>query len=201
MSNNRIHFGTLEHLANQTEAEKQLSENSDNEIDFDELGCYLYVLFVFNTNTIDENGNSDTEYTENQFQAKEEQSILLKEFERKDLARKLAVPTDDGKVRLRLRELQEPTCLFGEGPGDRRDRLRYLLSKIELEKSSTSATNDNTADNNLIEDESENKSIDQTNEKQLEEFYTEGSQNLLNARKNIALFSLPRYEKLPLFKI
>ncbi|OLY82889.1 U4/U6 small nuclear ribonucleoprotein Prp4 [Smittium mucronatum] len=79
--------------------------------------------------------NSDVELTENQTLAKEEQKILLKEFERKDLARKLAIPTDDSKVKLRLRELNEPIILFGEGPGDRRDRLRFLLSNIELEKS------------------------------------------------------------------
>ena len=39
---------------------------------------------------------------------------VLDEFERKKRARALAVPTDDKKVRLRLRELGEPTCLFAE---------------------------------------------------------------------------------------
>jgi hypothetical protein len=31
------------------------------------------------------------------------------------MARFLAVPTEDGRVKERLRELGEPICLFGEG--------------------------------------------------------------------------------------
>lgn len=40
---------------------------------------------------------------------------ILQEFERRKRARQIAVPTDDTRVRLRLRELGEPQCLFGEG--------------------------------------------------------------------------------------
>jgi len=47
--------------------------------------------------------------------AKAEQQAILDEFERKKKARNIAVPTDDKKVRLRLRELGEPITLFGEG--------------------------------------------------------------------------------------
>lgn len=47
--------------------------------------------------------------------AKAEQTEILREFDRQKRARNIAVPTDDTKVRLRLRELGEPTCLFGEG--------------------------------------------------------------------------------------
>lgn len=39
-------------------------------------------------------------------------------------AKNLPVPTNDKEVKLRLRELGHPICLFGEGPADRRDRLR-----------------------------------------------------------------------------
>lgn len=46
----------------------------------------------------------------------QENAELLAELERKKRARKLQnVPTDDRKVRLRLRELGEPITLFGEG--------------------------------------------------------------------------------------
>jgi U4/U6 small nuclear ribonucleoprotein PRP4 len=39
---------------------------------------------------------------------------VLAEFDRRKRAREIAVPTDDGRVRQRLRELEEPQCLFGE---------------------------------------------------------------------------------------
>jgi U4/U6 small nuclear ribonucleoprotein PRP4 len=47
--------------------------------------------------------------------AREEQRAVVEEFERRARARQLAVPTDDGRVRARLRELGEPQCLFAEG--------------------------------------------------------------------------------------
>ena len=43
------------------------------------------------------------------------QDDLLAEFERKKVAETLAVPTNDNKVRDRLRQLYEPMTLFGEG--------------------------------------------------------------------------------------
>src|SRR5689334_4878862 len=52
---------------------------------------------------------------------------MLQELERKKMELSINVPTMDGQVRLRLRELQEPICLFGEGNVERRDRLRRLL--------------------------------------------------------------------------
>ncbi|KAJ5640405.1 hypothetical protein N7528_000030 [Penicillium herquei] len=60
----------------------------------------------------------------------ERASAIYSQFERKRRAAAMAVPTDDTKVRARLRELGEPITLFGEGPGDRRDRLRELLTDI-----------------------------------------------------------------------
>lgn len=55
---------------------------------------------------IDEGGYGDRARIENQ--------ALLDELERKKKARSLAVPTDDARVRARLRELGEPITLFGE---------------------------------------------------------------------------------------
>jgi U4/U6 small nuclear ribonucleoprotein PRP4 len=61
--------------------------------------------------------------------ARQENQELLEQLERRKRARKIAVPTDDGRVRARLRELGEPITLFGERAADRRERLIYLLSK------------------------------------------------------------------------
>ena len=55
------------------------------------------------------------ELPETSKKAREEHQAILDEFERKKRARTLAVPTDDGRVRAKLRELGEPQCLFGEG--------------------------------------------------------------------------------------
>ena len=46
--------------------------------------------------------------------ARLENQVLLDELERKKRARTLAVPTDDNRVKARLREIGEPITLFGE---------------------------------------------------------------------------------------
>ena len=46
--------------------------------------------------------------------ARAENQALLDELERKKKARAMAVPTDDNRVKMRLREIGEPITLFGE---------------------------------------------------------------------------------------
>ncbi len=50
--------------------------------------------------------------------ARAENKALLDELERKRKARNLAVPTDDNRVKARLREIGEPITLFGERVSD-----------------------------------------------------------------------------------
>jgi U4/U6 small nuclear ribonucleoprotein PRP4 len=114
--------------------------------------------------------------------APERASAILSQFDRKRRAAQIAVPTDDGRVRARLRELGEPITLFGEGPGDRRDRLRELLT-VQAEEAEADGV---LMDTPMDEVESE------AQPEQEEEFYTEGTQELLQARRRIAMFSLPR---------
>ncbi|KUL84408.1 hypothetical protein ZTR_08780 [Talaromyces verruculosus] len=119
--------------------------------------------------------------------APERASALLSQFERKRRAAAIVVPTDDNRVRLRLRELGEPITLFGEGPADRRDRLRELLTTIQeqqLAGNEDVEMREGTLTEPDVAEEEEGE--------QQEEFYTEGSQELLDARKKIALYSLPR---------
>ena len=97
----------------------------------------------------------------------------------------MAVPTDDGRVRARLRELGEPITLFGEGPADRRDRLRELLTDLAERQEAAAAE----GDVEMMEAMGEG---DEEEAEQQEEFYTEGTNELLQARKDIARFSLPR---------
>jgi hypothetical protein len=45
-------------------------------------------------------------------------------------ARQIHVSTDDNEVKSNLRQLGEPICLFGEGPAERRERLKNLISRL-----------------------------------------------------------------------
>lgn len=113
--------------------------------------------------------------------APEKASAILNQFQRKRRAAAIAVPTDDGRVRARLREMGEPITCFGEGPGDRRDRLRELLTvQAELEDGSEADVQMGEVGDSAQQGEQE------------EEFYTEGLAELLSARKAIAKYSLPR---------
>ncbi|TFY58231.1 hypothetical protein EVG20_g8231 [Dentipellis fragilis] len=110
--------------------------------------------------------------------ARIENQVILDELERKKKARSMAVPTDDNRVKARLREIGEPITLFGERAADRRDRLIYVLSQINAARGDEAMQ---------VEEESSEES-----EEEVEEFYTPGSLELLQARRRLAEFSLPR---------
>lgn len=116
--------------------------------------------------------------------APEKASAILSQFSRRRRAAAIAVPTDDGRVRQQLRGMGEPITVFGEGPGDRRDRLRELLTqRAELE-----AGEDGEGDTQMQEAEQDDGAQGEIDE----EFYTQGIPELLGARKAIARYSLPR---------
>ncbi|KAG0174743.1 U4/U6 small nuclear ribonucleoprotein Prp4 [Apophysomyces sp. BC1034] len=154
----RVHFGSLEEHEVAKRIKVSEASASSSGIDLDALM---------------ESGDADL--SETSIRAKEANRQVMEELERRKRARQLAVPTDDVRVRLRLREIGEPQCLFGEGPGDRRDRLRFLLSKREGR-----------------DVESESESSDEDDEEKEEEFFTPGSMSLLEARKWMTTYSLPR---------
>ncbi|CAL1715039.1 unnamed protein product [Somion occarium] len=111
--------------------------------------------------------------------ARQENKLLLDELERKKKARSLAVPTDDNKVKARLREIGEPITLFGERAADRRDRLIYVLSQITAARGEEGM-------------QVEEETTSEESEEEVEEFYTPGTLELLETRRRIAEFSLPR---------
>ncbi|KAK8213538.1 hypothetical protein M8818_002840 [Zalaria obscura] len=106
-------------------------------------------------------------------------SALMSQFARKRAAAAIAVPTDDARVRARLREIGEPMTLFGERPEDRRDRLRELMYVAQEGGEDVAMTEETPA-----ADEEENQ-----------EFYTTGVEELVEARKAIAKYSLPRAKR------
>lgn len=56
----------------------------------------------------------------------------LRKLEAVQRGRAIIIPTDQGEVKERLRELGHPITLFGEGPADRRERLRHVIAALEL---------------------------------------------------------------------
>jgi U4/U6 small nuclear ribonucleoprotein PRP4 len=118
----------------------------------------------------------DHDYNIGSGAAPEKASAILAQFDRKRFAATIAVPTDDKKVRLRLRELGEPITLFGETFAERRDRLREFLTQR------AEAGDEEDVDMGDAGQEGEAE----------EEYFTEGTQELLNSRKDIARYSLPK---------
>jgi U4/U6 small nuclear ribonucleoprotein PRP4 len=113
----------------------------------------------------------------------EKASNVLAQLERKRFAQTIAVPTDDKKVRARLREIGEPITLFGEGLAERRDRLRELLTQRAEAIGGEDVEMGDAATPGSEEEEAE------------EEYYTEGIPELLQARQDIARYTLPRAQK------
>jgi hypothetical protein len=56
----------------------------------------------------------------------------LRRFESQQKARTMIVPTLVEDVKRKLRELGQPVTLFGEGPADRRERLKDVIARMEL---------------------------------------------------------------------
>lgn len=110
--------------------------------------------------------------------APEKASAILSQFDRKRRLAQIAVPTDDARVRARLREMGEPITLFGEDLADRRDRLRQLM------------LDETEGQDGHVEDIKMQDAEDHVDQE--EEFYTEGIPDLLQARRYVAKYSLPK---------
>ncbi|CAI6286493.1 unnamed protein product [Periconia digitata] len=111
-------------------------------------------------------------------QGNEKASEVLSQFDKKRRAAQILVPTAERDIKAQLRARGEPITLFGEGPSERRDRLRALLFDQQ-------EAGDDDVDVVMQE------SGEPTGEAE-EEFFTAGTDHLLEARKDIARYSLPR---------
>ena len=109
----------------------------------------------------------------------EHQNELMAQFEKRKVLKSITVSTDDKSVKARLRELGHPICLFGEGPAERRDRLRDLLSVFEQLLPGFTTTNE--------EEEEEEEPLAPE-----EVWYHEGTDELKASRLFLAQYSLPR---------
>ncbi|KAE9049036.1 U4/U6 small nuclear ribonucleoprotein [Phytophthora rubi] len=90
-----------------------------------------------NVNVSDNVETEVLQLSESSRAAQEKHAQLLRRIEAEKRARNIAVPTSVEEVIRRLRQLGEPITLFGERPADRRERLREILSRLELEAEET----------------------------------------------------------------
>ena len=67
------------------------------------------------------------EYMEIEDSISKEKKAVQDELERRKRVRLMNVSTDDNEVKKGLRAVGEPICYFGEGPADRRQRLKEVL--------------------------------------------------------------------------
>ncbi|XP_028761417.1 U4/U6 small nuclear ribonucleoprotein PRP4-like protein [Neltuma alba] len=132
-------------------------------------------------------GTGEYEISEESRLVRERQEKAMQELMMKRRAAALAVPTNDMAVRARLRRLGEPITLFGEREMERRDRLRMIMAKLDAEGQLEK----------LMKAHEDEEAVASAAQEEAEEdlqypFYTEGSKALLDARVDIAKFSLVR---------
>uniref|UniRef100_A0A034VMW8 U4/U6 small nuclear ribonucleoprotein Prp4 n=1 Tax=Bactrocera dorsalis TaxID=27457 RepID=A0A034VMW8_BACDO len=120
----------------------------------------------------------DDDYFDLETEVAKDKEALLKEFERKKRARQINVSTDDAEIKANLRQLNEPICYFGEGPAERRRRLKELLASL--------------GENAIKQKQTEEEERKQLQKEQETTWYHEGPEALRVARIWIADYSLPR---------
>jgi len=125
-------------------------------------------------------------FSESMRRKQEEHEATMQRFEKKRTTERVAVPTNDLYVKLRLRELGEPICYFGESKIDRRERLRDVMIKENISEGMPVSLGKITGETMFLDARSDGAALNE------EEFFTEGTKALQNARRRIALFSLPR---------
>lgn len=109
-----IHYGSLEE-GERARLAAASNDSNDNKDNGSPMGGNIHI---------------SNEYMELEDDMSKDRLALLEEFERRKKARQINVSTDDSEVKKNLRQLGEPICLFGEGPADRRNRLRELLASL-----------------------------------------------------------------------
>lgn len=132
-----IYFGTINASANdlvptsvQRDATNAASSNGT-------VSSLDVAIRAGNVNVSDSVEKEVLQLSESSKAAQEKHAQLLRRIEAEKRARNISVPTSVDEVILRLRQLNEPITLFGERPADRRERLREILSRLELEAEET----------------------------------------------------------------
>ena len=178
MSNRNIYFGSLEDQVIQSIGAKEQEQEQEQEQEYS-----------INYNNLTNSNNKIKSHATNE------------EFDRRSLAKTLKIPTLDSSVRDLLISLNQPVTLFGEGPAERRDRLRLMASKAitSLPKAfelfpvlKTLIVDEEGA---MAMDMASNKKIENSSpesDDEMEEFYVPGSMDLLKTRSFLLEDSISR---------
>lgn len=124
------------------------------------------------------------QFTPPQPPPQQQKTAASEEFDRRALAKTLQIPTDDTLVRRLLISLNQPITLFGEGPGERRDRLRLMASKAicSLPRAFDLFPVLRTLCGNMKDTKEDFKEMQGGNDSENEEFYVPGSIDLIKIR-------------------
>lgn len=114
--------------------------------------------------------------------ARQVDDALVASLDLRKAARSLAVPTDDAKVRIKLRALGLPHTLFGERRPDRRERLREALVQ---EKQRRKETGEESEPESVKSEESEDSEVSSMQERCFKLTLTDSSSSLYSARGRI----------------
>lgn len=162
MADKRIFFGSLEHS-----------------VDVEKLQAKDLAI----RQAVEANANSREPevlpFSEKTIEAQQKYKESLIEMEARRRARVINIPTDDKVVQMKLRELGEPIIYFGEGPPERRERLRNVMARLGIEDATPTMV--------MLGPKETQRNLEQS-----ETFYTEGTPELKNARVWISKYSLAK---------
>ncbi|CAH0482536.1 unnamed protein product [Peronospora belbahrii] len=137
-----IYFGTIDAVTNDIVPTSVRNASGNHGI----ASNLEVAIRAGNVNVSDNVETEVLELSESSRAAQERHAQLLRRIEAEKRARNIAVPTIVEEVIRRLRQLGEPITLFGERPADRRERLREILSRLELEAEETGFVHEVLAD-------------------------------------------------------
>jgi len=116
----------------------------------------------------------------------EAHAAIIAKYETQKRARTMIVPTAVEDVKAQLRSLGHPVTLFGEGPFDRRERLKEVLAQAELATEAASGSSSSSSfDSQQLQQEQQRMA-------KKEVIYTPASEELVAARKILSTFSFDR---------
>jgi U4/U6 small nuclear ribonucleoprotein PRP4 len=127
---------------------------------------------------------------------------VLRKFEAHKRARSINVPTAIPEIKLRLRELGQPITIFGEDHADRRERLREVIARLELDQEQLDKLQAIINQNPTQVGQSSSTTgasgpVVTTQDKVQKEavFYSPATDAMISARKDIATFSFAKSQQ------